>query len=45
LDEQCQWSSHHYKPQHLIDPRELVERAVLRHKCTRTSEQLVLDSQ
>ena len=25
------WSSQHYKPQHLLDPRELVEQAVQRH--------------
>lgn len=31
LNESCRWSSLHYKPQHLLDPRELVERAVLRH--------------
>jgi len=45
LDEDCRWSSQHYKPQHLVDPRELVERTVLRHKCTRTSDEFVLDSQ
>ena len=31
LNENSRWSSQHYKPQHLLDPRELVERAVLRH--------------
>jgi len=30
LSEGCRWSSQHYKPQHLLDPRELVEQAVLR---------------
>jgi hypothetical protein len=35
LKEGSRWSSQHYKPQHLLDPRELVEQAVLR----RTSEQ------
>jgi hypothetical protein len=31
LNEGSRWSSQHYKPQHLLDPRELVEQAVLRH--------------
>ena len=31
LNEGSRWSSRHYKPQHLLDPRELVEQAVLRH--------------
>jgi hypothetical protein len=31
LKESSRWSSQHYKPQHLLDPRELVEQAVLRH--------------
>ncbi len=30
LNEGSRWSSQHYKPQHLLDPRELVEQAVLR---------------
>lgn len=30
LTEGSRWSSQHYKPQHLLDPRELVEQAVLR---------------
>jgi hypothetical protein len=30
LNEASRWSSQHYKPQHLLDPRELVEQAVLR---------------
>lgn len=30
LSESSRWSSQHYKPQHLLDPRELVEQAVLR---------------
>lgn len=31
LSEASRWSSQHYKPEHLLDPRELVEQAVLRH--------------
>lgn len=31
LEEGCRWSTQHFKPQHLLDPRELVERAMLRH--------------
>ena len=31
LKPESRWSSQHYKPQHLLDPRELVEQAVLRH--------------
>lgn len=31
LNESSRWSSQHYKPEHLLDPRELVEQAVLRH--------------
>ncbi len=27
----CKWSSHHFKPQHLLDPRILVERAAHKH--------------
>jgi hypothetical protein len=30
LNEGSRWSSQHYKPQHLLDPRELVEQAILR---------------
>ncbi len=31
LNENSRWSSQHYKPEHLLDPRELVEQAVMRH--------------
>lgn len=31
LNESSRWSSQHYKPEHLLDPRELVDQAVLRH--------------
>ena len=30
LAEGSRWSSQHYKPQHLLDPKELVEKAMLR---------------
>jgi hypothetical protein len=32
LHETSRWSSQHYKPEHLLDPRELVEQAILRHE-------------
>ncbi len=32
LEEGCRWSTQHFKPQHLLDPLELVERAMLRHQ-------------
>ena len=31
LEDGCRWSTQHFKPQHLLDPRELVDRAMLRH--------------
>ncbi|MBV8811668.1 MAG: hypothetical protein JO033_23620 [Acidobacteriaceae bacterium] len=32
LDEGCKWSSHHFRPQHLVDPRELVDLAIQRRE-------------
>ena len=32
LVEGCRWSSQHYRPQHLLDPNELVEQAMQRHR-------------
>ena len=32
LEPGCQWSNQHYKPQHLLDPQELVDRAVARRE-------------
>jgi hypothetical protein len=32
LAEGCKWSSRHYRPEHLLDPADLVEQAVARHK-------------
>ncbi len=29
--EGCRWSSHHFRPQHLLDPRDLVEGVLRRH--------------
>ena len=31
LEDGCRWSTRHFKPQHLLDPRELVDRAMSRH--------------
>lgn len=31
LEEGCRWSTQHFKPSHLLDPRELVDRSILRH--------------
>lgn len=31
LEEGCRWSTQHYKPQHLLDPRELLDRTMQRH--------------
>jgi hypothetical protein len=30
----CRWSSKHFRPRHLLDPKQLVERAVRRTKAT-----------
>jgi hypothetical protein len=32
LVEGCRWSSKHFRPQHLLDPRELVDRAMSRYQ-------------
>lgn len=32
LEEGCRWSSKHFRPQHLLDPRELVDRVIRRHE-------------
>jgi hypothetical protein len=32
FEEGCRWSTQHFRPQHLLDPRELVERAVQRYE-------------
>jgi len=32
LEEGCRWSTQHYKPEHLLDPRELLDRSMLRHE-------------
>ena len=31
LEPGCRWSSQHFKPRHLLDPQDLVDRAVQRH--------------
>ena len=40
LEEGSRWSSQHYRPEHLLDPRELVERAMLRHQNDGTSHKV-----
>lgn len=37
LAEGSRWSSQHYKPEHLLDPKELVEKAMLRHSGEKTN--------
>lgn len=32
FEEGCRWSTQHFRPQHLLDPRELVDRAVRRYE-------------
>jgi hypothetical protein len=32
LADGCKWSSQHYRPEHLLDPADLVDQAVERHK-------------
>jgi len=32
LAEGCKWSSQHYRPEHLLDPTDLVDLAIQRHK-------------
>ncbi len=32
LEEGCRWSTQHFKPQHLLDPLELLDRSMLRHQ-------------
>jgi hypothetical protein len=31
LEESCPWSSGHFRPEHLVDPRELIEKNIARH--------------
>lgn len=32
LAENCKWSSQHFRPEHLLDPTELVDQVIERHK-------------
>jgi PilZ domain-containing protein len=32
LGKSCQWSTEHFRPRHLLDPRKLVDRALRRHE-------------
>lgn len=31
LEDNCRWSSGHFRPEHLVDPRELIEKSIARH--------------
>jgi hypothetical protein len=42
FEEGCRWSTQHYRPQHLLDPQELVDRAIRRHELEPNSETLRL---
>ena len=37
FEEGCRWSTQHFIPQHLLDPRELMERALNRYETDPTS--------
>jgi hypothetical protein len=32
FEEGCRWSTRHFRPEHLLDPRELVDQAIQRYK-------------
>jgi len=32
FEEGCRWSTRHFRPQHLLDPRELVDKAIQRYE-------------
>jgi hypothetical protein len=34
FEEGCRWSTKHFRPQHLLDPRELVDRVLRRHEAS-----------
>lgn len=36
LLEGCRWSSKHFRPQHLLDPHELLDQTLLRHQANST---------
>ena len=36
LEEGCRWSTQHFKPQHLLDPHELLNRAMHRHEAQKS---------
>jgi hypothetical protein len=40
FEEGCRWSTRHFRPQHLLDPHELVDRAMRRHKSNLASPSL-----
>jgi hypothetical protein len=33
----CRWSSQHFRPQHLLDPLDLLDQAVMRHQANSSS--------
>lgn len=37
LSDGCRWSSQHFQPEHLLDPLELMDQVVLRHKDNSTA--------
>ena len=37
LSDGCRWSSKHFRPQHLMDPRDLVEQSLMRRTGTNRS--------
>ncbi len=40
FEEGCRWSTRHFRPEHLLDPRELVEQAIRRHESVSESAAL-----
>ncbi len=38
LEDGCRWSTKHFRPKHLVDPRELVEIALIRRQNQKTTE-------
>ena len=32
FEQGCRWSTQHFMPQHLLDPRQLIDRAIIRHQ-------------
>jgi hypothetical protein len=32
FEEGCRWSTQHFRPEHLLDPQQLIDRAIIRHQ-------------